>query len=43
VDKDFTYDLLVLIGRLDDEHDEWTYARQELDRYPDTIFFSIRG
>ncbi|WP_406326509.1 hypothetical protein [Streptomyces sp. NBC_00203] len=44
MDDGFTYDIQVLIERLEFEHDEWIYASQNLDLYTqDTIFFAIRG
>ncbi|MEU6680954.1 hypothetical protein [Streptomyces sp. NPDC046925] len=44
INPEFTYDLLLLIERLDVEHDAWKSSTQECDWYSqDTIFFSITG
>ncbi|MFE1172432.1 hypothetical protein [Streptomyces sp. NPDC058773] len=40
----FTYELQLLIEKLEFEHTEWEFATKNLDWYTqDTIFFSIRG
>ncbi|MEU6673799.1 hypothetical protein [Streptomyces sp. NPDC046925] len=42
IDPEFSYDFLLLIGRLDVEHDAWKLSTQECDWYSqDTIFFSV--
>ncbi|MFI8944096.1 hypothetical protein [Streptomyces syringium] len=44
MDDAFTYDVQVLIDKLEFEHDEWASASERLDWYTqDTIFFSITG
>ncbi|KAB7843022.1 DUF7691 family protein [Streptomyces mobaraensis] len=44
IDPDLTYDVRVLIDMLDEEHDNWIWARERLDWYTqDTLFFSIKG
>lgn len=44
VDESFTYDLKLLIDRLDLEHENWQECSQDRDWYTqDTIFFSITG
>ncbi|GAA3085111.1 hypothetical protein ACFQ0X_01145 [Streptomyces rectiviolaceus] len=44
VEESFTYDLKLLIDRLDLEHENWQECSQDRDWYTqDTIFFSITG
>lgn len=44
MDDGFTYDVQVLIEKLDVEHESWEYGMKNLDWYTqDTLFFSIKG